>query len=145
MTLARENWKARVGRTLKSEISSVRASLHASIRSALTSARSKDAMTPCWPTWTIVRAVCSKALKEVIIRFNLCVFKFCSPHELIYAFPDDSIAPLCRRDALQPVDNELTSPDESCATCLAGFHFGVSLMHQLHCSVGRTQGYTTHE
>ena len=53
------------GHTLKSEISSVRASLHDSIRSALASDRSRDAMTPCWPTWSIVSAVCSKALKAV--------------------------------------------------------------------------------
>jgi hypothetical protein len=67
-----------------------------------------------------------------------------APLELVYAFPDDAIAALCRRDALQPVDDELTSPDESRTACLAGLHFGMSLMYKLHRSVGRTKGYTTH-
>lgn len=140
---------------MKSEISSVKASLHASIRCALVSARSKDATTPCWPTRTIVRAVCSKALSVKVniqshpIQHSTSASneeknKFCTPLELVYAFPDDSVAALGRCDALQPVDDELTSPDESRATCLAGFHFGISLMHKLHCSIGCAQGYTAH-
>jgi hypothetical protein len=69
----------------------------------------------------------------------------CTPLELVYAFPNNRVAALCHRDALQPVDDELTSFNESRATCLAGFYFGMSPMNKLHCGECSTQGYTTHE
>jgi hypothetical protein len=67
-----------------------------------------------------------------------------TPFEIANAPPYDRIAVPRRRDALQPVDDQLTSLDESRATGLAGLHFGISLVHELHCSKGSTQGYATH-
>ena len=101
----------------------------------------------------MVHAVRSKALNvschfKINLRRTKVVMKkgrLHTPLEFVYALLDDSIAPSCRSDTLQPVDNELTSLDESCTACLAGFHFGMSLMHKLHCGVGCTQSYTTHE
>jgi len=69
---------------------------------------------------------------------------FCTPFEFAYALPDDRIATPRRRDALQSIDDELTSFDEPRATCPARLHFGMSLMHELHRSKGRAQGYATH-
>lgn len=149
------------GRTVKRAISSVRDSLHASIRSALDSDCSRDAMMPCWPTWTIVCAVRSKALKVYTVQSNpiqsisaarprTALKKageektFCTPFEIANAPPYDRIAAPRRRDALQPVDDQLTSLDESRAPGLAGPHFGISLVHELHRSKGCTQGYATH-
>ena len=69
---------------------------------------------------------------------------FCTPFEFAYALPGDRIATPRRCDALQPIDDELTSLDEPRATCPARFHFGMSLMHELHRSKGRAKGYATH-
>jgi hypothetical protein len=56
------------------------------------------------------------------------------------ALRDDRIATLCLRYAFQPIDDQLTSLDESRATGLASLHFEMGLVHELHCSKGCTQG-----
>jgi hypothetical protein len=62
------------------------------------------------------------------------IWLFCIPFELVDAFRDDRIATLCLRYALQPIDDQLTSLDESSATGPASLHFGMGLVHELHCS-----------
>jgi hypothetical protein len=61
------------------------------------------------------------------------------------AFIYDRVTTLRRHDALQPIDDQLTSLDESRAACLASLHFGMSLVHELYRGKGRTQGYAAHE